>query len=213
MTVYDYSANESLERIYNILKGINPSDVPETLGRMAWDDSLSRITQLLEGSLGGLEDEFLDTVFAIKYGGIWAWTGTAVMTTLSATVYTKITGTFQNASVYVTTGITATPSQDRIYINDVGNYLVHWSVSFEGDPNSEYAIEPYVAGIGLPEAVARARPSSSGTAINVSGEAIEYVSGTAVTVSLYVLPTLASTWFKPRSASIVVQRIGKAAVT
>ncbi len=56
MTIIGYSHNESLERIYHLLR--QETDVPVGPGvlpyeRIAWNESLERILQLLLGALGG----------------------------------------------------------------------------------------------------------------------------------------------------------------
>jgi hypothetical protein len=57
MALKDYSENESLERIYNVLIGTNHIDNEDFLGQMPKNEALTRIAQILEGSLG-------DAVFA-----------------------------------------------------------------------------------------------------------------------------------------------------
>jgi hypothetical protein len=50
--VKSYSENESIERVYNTLKGINPNDAENFLGQMPKNEALARIAQLLENSSG-----------------------------------------------------------------------------------------------------------------------------------------------------------------
>lgn len=53
MALLNYSSNEALERIYLMLSGgANPADTEGTKGQMAFDEALTRIAQLLEGSNG-----------------------------------------------------------------------------------------------------------------------------------------------------------------
>jgi hypothetical protein len=59
MALLNYSSNEALERIYKMLSNAaNPSDTAGYLGQMSFDEALTRIAQLLEGSLGDATFDF-----------------------------------------------------------------------------------------------------------------------------------------------------------
>jgi hypothetical protein len=202
MTVYyNYSSNESLERIYHVLNGDTvPSSMPTTEGEQAWNTSLARIAQLLEGTLTDLHSP-LD-----QYAEIWTWTGTVLMTGLTANIFNKITGTFQNNGNY----LTAVPhyENDNILVTDTGSvYLIEWHADVNGLLTAEYAIEPYVNAVGVPQAVSRVKPSASGTSTCMSGIGVQYISGTSIQVDLRVNPE-AATWIQINSAQLFVRKLG-----
>jgi len=209
MALEHYSSNESLERIYNVLVGVNPADAEETLGQMPYDEALTRIAQVLEGSLGTPVYDPIPGLGA-EYGGIYTWTGTVTMTGIPGgvvgTAWTKITGAFQN-SMLATTNVTPTPSQDKIVLNDIGVWLVSWSATIIGSPDINYKIEPFCM-VGMPQASAGITPYSSGTHAHLSGSGIVYSSGTSVGVSLYILPSVTAAWVRLNSVQLHVQRLG-----
>ena len=201
MTQYDYSANESFERIYTILNGTNPDDVKETLGQRAWNESLGLITQLLEGSLPGQRMSLRTQ----KFGQIYTWTGTVTFTGMT-TAWTKLTGTFQNAGEVSDTGITLQPTSSQILINDWGVYFVSWQMSYIGSPAIDYKVEPYCF-TGMPQAAAQSRPAASCTVTSMGGSGFAEASGSAVAVSLYLLPS-ATAWLVPQVLQLSVLRVG-----
>lgn len=202
-----YSKRESLQRIYNILKG-NPitNASPEILGGDpdSEDESLSHIAAILSGFISG---EVLHEPTSLRhdYGGIYAWTGTSSLTSMTSASYTKITGTFQN-SMY-TDGVTASPSGDRLTLTQSGMYFVQWSLSYIGSSAVTYKVEPYHAALGTPQAAAVSQPYSSGTVVNMSGSGIFIASGSAEVVDLRLLPS-ATAWMIPQTVELWVQRIG-----
>ena len=207
MALLNYSDNEALERIYNALIGNNPTDFDGFLGQMPKDEALTRIAQLLEGSLG-TELSPLQAIadnFNSQYGGIYSWTGSASSMTAIPTSWTRITGAFQN-SMLSNGDVTCQPTQDRILLNDYGRWLVEWQVSYYGSPNIEYMIEPY-CWVGMPQAAATSKPAASGTATVMSGVGVANASGTAVQVSLYIKPS-ATAWFRMMSGQVFVKRLG-----
>lgn len=229
-TVADkWSENESLERIYRMLTGeAVPDDVAEgTWGQEAKNVSLARIAQILEGRLSfdppaaiiatdaemqaGTSDTKLVTPDKLsdvcKYGGIYTWTGTMTFTGMPAS-WTKITGAFQNSMEKYDGDITCQPTSSRILINDVGTYMVEWSMSYIGSPDVIYKIEPY-CWVGMPQAAAQSKPSASGTVTCMAGAGLARVSGTAVEVALYLLPDTASVWFIPQTFQVSIHRVGK----
>ena len=201
MTQYDYSANESLERIKYILDGTNPSDAKETLGQSPWDKSLSYIAQLLEGSLPGRRL----SVLTQKFGEIFTWTGTVTYTGMT-TAWTKITGAFQNSGEVSDTGITLQPTSSQILINDWGVYFVSWQMSYIGSPDIDYKVEPYCF-VGMPQAAAVSTPATSGSVTCMSGSGFAEASGSAVAVSLYLKPS-ATAWLIPQTLQVSVMRVG-----
>lgn len=65
MALLNYSSNEALERIYKMLSASeNPADAEGLLGQMPFDEALTRIAQLLEGSLGDATFDFPDVAAA-----------------------------------------------------------------------------------------------------------------------------------------------------
>jgi len=202
MDVKNYSRNEAFERIYNALIGIDSDDQDGFLGQMAENDAVSRIAQLMEGSLG-LRIRPLDNL-TDQFGGVFVWTGTSVMQSVPA-AWTKLTGTFQNAMLY-SDYITPQPQYDRILINDYGVYDVHWSMSFQGSSDMNYMLEPYCY-VGMPQAAVTVTPIASGSIVNVSGHGYAYASGTAVQVALYIKPGSADAWFKPITGQIEIRKV------
>lgn len=199
---FDYSENESLERIYHILNGdVLLSSAPSTQGDMPHDEALARITMLLDGTLEGLRNP-LD-----KYGQIWAWTGTTLIAGISATSFTKITGTFQNQSNYLS--VTPDWNDDRILVSDSGAvYLIDWSISFVGSPAVGYKFEPFYGGVGIPQAANSATPNTSGTFACASGFGYQYISGSNVAIDLRLLPSITGSWIKPAQVSLGLRRVG-----
>ena len=236
MTRSRYNKRESLNRIVRKLQG-DPivSDTKDVIPGevLSEDEALSDLAELLEGSLPGeslvipaagidfatAEEMYLgasaDTVvspyraeFLNVYGGIYTWTGTAQFTGLSASSYTKITGSFQNnMSSY---GVLLQPGVSNIGIGVYGTYKIEWNMSFYGSSDITYAVEPYVENAGLAEAVARTKPYASGSVANFSGVGYHYLSGTVSTslVDLRVLPS-ATAWMNIDSVSLLVSRVGK----
>ena len=205
MALANYSTNESWERIYNALKGINPNDQEGYLGQMPLQEAWSRLAQLLEDSLG--EDGVIPgTLLANtqRYGSIFTWTGTKTYTGMT-TEWTKLTGCFQNAGQY-SNGITLDPYQARMCINDYGIYFVSWSMSYIGSPNIKYKIEPYCF-VGMPQAAAESTPSTSGSVTSMSGSGFGEASGSAVEVALY-LKSSASAWMIPQVIQLNVLKVG-----
>jgi hypothetical protein len=198
----NYSENESWERIYNGLIGTDPNDQQGFLGQMAQNEALSKIAQLIEGTLG-LRFRPLDAL-TDRFGGIYTWTGTVTMEGIPA-AWTRVSGSFQNSMLY-SDYITPQPTQDRILINDYGVYEVDWSISFQGSPDIEYMFEPY-CWVGMPQAAATVTPIASGSVIEASGSGYAYASGTTVAVSLYTKPSTASAWLKLRTSQIKIRKV------
>ena len=205
MALADYPTNESWERIYNALIGVNPNDQEGYLGQMPLQEAWSRIAQLLEDSLG--EDGVVPgTLMANtqKYGSIYTWTGTVEYTGMTA-AWTKLTGCFQNAGRY-SDDITLDPFSARMRINDWGIYFVSWSMSYIGSPDINYKIEPYCF-VGMPQAAAESTPSASGSVMSMSGSGFAEASGSAVEVALYLKPS-ATAWMIPQVIQVNVLKVG-----
>lgn len=202
-----YSKKESFNRILRILEGAPAAtDQPETLmgDVLSEDSALSDIAELLAGSLPS-QSGMTPPGMVEPYGGIWTWTGTCTMTNITADVFTKITGSFQNSALY--NGVTCQPTQDRVLITgDGGNFEVTWQASILGSPDITYWIEPYNHGVGIPQAVARAKPYASGSAVSLSGHGFTYVTGTSQLIDLRVRPT-ATAWFILDAAQLTVRRV------
>lgn len=204
-----YSKTESLYRILKILKGETITDdrpemalVPEVLSE---DGSLSQIAELMADSLGG-SSLHLPLSIQNDYGEIYTWTGTVALTGLSADIYTKITGTFQNTAY--TLNITGQPTLDRLLLSKSGYYFVSWSTSFQGSSVIEYWIEPYHAAVGIPQAVNRVKPTASGSVAGLSGSGIFLATDANELIDLRVRPN-ATAWFVPNSVTLTVYRIGE----
>lgn len=200
--VKNYSENEAWERIYNGLTGVDPNDAEGFLGQMAQNEAISRIAQLIEGTLG-LRFRPLDAL-TDRFGGIYTWTGTVTMESIPAS-WTRVSGSFQNSMLY-SDYITPQPTQDRILINDYGVYQVEWSISFQGSSDVDYMFEPY-CWVGMPQAAATVTPLSSGSVITASGSGYAYASGSSVAVSLYVKPSAADAWLKLVTSQIKVRKV------
>lgn len=200
-----YSMTESLYRILKVLKGETIADDRPEMALptevLSPDGSLSQIAELLAGSLGG--STLHNPVGA--YGEIYAWTGTVALTGYPADVYTKITGTFQNNGLYDNT--TPQYNLDRIYLSKSGDYFVSWSASFQGSSAIRYWIEPYHNAAGIPQAVGKVQPSSSGSSVNVAGSGIFQATVDGELIDLRVRPN-ATAWFVPNSVTLTVYRVG-----
>lgn len=167
MAQQKYSHNESLERIYTMLSGgADPSDTPGTLGQTAWDESLSKIAQLLEGSLGDASFT-MPTAIPHGYGGIYVSTGT-VSQSFAGTTWSKVTGAFTNSMVG--TDITADWNDDRILLNTVGTYFVEYKLNLLSSNGGSVSLRarPYYDATAMPAAESATVFSSSGSA-TVSG--------------------------------------------
>lgn len=205
MPLYNYSIQESAERIYNALIKTDPDDAECFLGRMSLNESFARIAQLMENTLG--VDGYLPNLLlknTQRFGSIYTWTGTVTLTGMT-TSWTKITGTFQNAGRY-SSGITLDPNQARIRINDYGIYFVSWEMSYIGSPDINYKIEPYCY-VGMPQAAAESTPATSGSVTSMSGSGFGEASGSAVEVALY-LQTSNTAWMIPQVIQLNVLKVG-----
>jgi len=207
MTVWRYSAKESLNRIYRVLKGEpEPNATPDdmTYEVLSENQALSQIAQLLEGTNPADNGNVPNAL--VRYGGVWTWTGTTTFTAIGTT-FSKITGTFQNNQDDV--GVTSDYYNDRIVINDIGTYFVAWQMSFFGSPDIMYTAEPYNAAIGIPQAAASSVGSSgTSSAHSMSGNGYTYVSGTAVQIDLRVKAS-ATAWLQPWRLQLNVMRVSK----
>jgi hypothetical protein len=206
MPSYNYKKDESLERIRSILVGINPNDAGNYLGQKSENESLSDIAQILEDTLG-ISGVIPGTLLANtqKFGAIYTWTGTVVYTGMTS-AWTKLTGCFQNAGEYSSSGITLEPNNARILINDWGIYFVSWQLSYIGSPDVDYKVEPYCF-VGMPQAVAQSRPYSSGTITSMGGSGFAEASGTAVDVALYLYSSVTA-WMIPKALQLNVMKVG-----
>ena len=205
-----YSKKESLDRIRRILLGIPAaSDEPDiTLqdALLSEDESLSEIAEIMADSLSGYSLTLPDAIHN-DYGEIYCWTGTVAIEGLTADVYTKITGTFQNESY--SDGVTCSPTTDKMTTTKTGYYLVTWSASFQGSSDVVYWIEPYRAAVGIPQAKAQVKPYASGSSVNLAGSGIFRSTSAAEAIDLRVRPDTASSWFVPNSATLTIYRIGE----
>lgn len=206
MNLKNYSVQESAERIYNSLLGRNPDDAECYLGRKSLNESMARIAQLMENSLG--TTGYLPTILqknSQRYGAIYTWTGTVEYQGMTAS-WTQITGAFQNSGKHSALGVRSEPNNARILINDYGIYFVSWQMSYIGSPDINYKVEPY-CWVGMPQAAAESTPSASGSVITMSGCGFAEASGTAVNVALY-MSTSNTAWFVPRSLQLNVIKVG-----
>lgn len=204
-----YNKTEALYRILKVLKGETITDdrpdvalVPEVLSE---EGSLSQIAELMADSLGGSSFHLPSSV-QNDYGEIYTWTGTVALTGYPANVYTKITGSFQNTAY--TSNVTGQPTLDRMLLSKSGYYFVSWSATFQGSSAIEYWIEPYHDAVGIPQAVARTKPSSSGSSVNIAGSGIFRSTAASELIDLRVRPN-ATAWFVPNALSLTVYRIGE----
>jgi len=202
-----YSTKEAFNRTLRSWQGKTITyDYPDSLQGeiLSEDEAASDFAELMEDSL---PSEAPTIPHAInKYAAIWVWTGTSSMESLTASVFTKITGTFQNNSNYV--GLTPQYQNDRILVTDSGAiFRVVWQVSFLGSPDIVYNVEPYANALGIPQAVAEVKPSASGT-VSISGEGYQYISGTSIQVDLRVKPVGATGWMVLKAAQLSVERVG-----
>lgn len=205
-----YSKKEAYNRILRILMGETETDDRPDVGLdgeiLSEDHAISKIAELMADSLPGYSFHLPDAV-ANDYGEIYAWTGTSTMTGLTVDVYTKITGTFQNTAYY--DNVTCSPTLDRMTLSKAGYYFVSWSATFYGSSAITYWIEPYRAATGVPQAVAKAMPYASGSAVNIAGSGIFRSTAESEVVDLRVRPDVASAWIKFESLTLSVYRIGE----
>lgn len=205
-----YSKKESLDRIRRILLGIAvASDEPDKTLQgqlLSEDESLSEIAEIMADSLPGYSFTLPEAI-QNDYGEIYTWTGTSSIDGLSIDVYTKITGSFQNTAHY--SNVTCTPLSSNMTLSKTGYYFVSWSCSFQGSPDVIYWLEPYQDGVGIPQAVAKVKPSASGSSVNLAGSGIFDVTDTDEVIDLRVRPDTASAWFVPNSITLSVYRIGE----
>jgi len=204
----DYSKKEALDRIVRILMDKEAgSATPDTTLQdelRSEDKSVSDIAKLMADALSG-ENLFFPAQSRQDYGLIYTWTGTATITGLTADVFTKITGTFQNSGYC--DGVTGQPTNDRLLLSRTGYWFVDWQLSFIGSPDITYRVEPYHAALGTPQAVAEITPAASGT-VSISGCGIFIASGTSELIDLRVNPS-ATAWLVPRAVQLRVLRMHK----
>jgi len=87
-----------------------------------------------------------------------------------------------------------------------GTFLFDFNISFRGSSAINYAIEPYVGSLGIPQAVGRITPMASGSITQVNGHGYQYVSG-STTFDLRLQPS-AEAWMVIESISFTVERAG-----
>lgn len=193
MALLNYSSNEALERIYKMLSAAtDPDDQEGLLGQMPFDEALTRIAQLLEGSLGdasfSLPSAAIATVAEVnagtdntviltpyghtishEYGGIYVSTGTVEQSFVAST-WTKITGAFQNYTAEDSGAeITCDFNDDRLVLNETGVWFIQYQfmvVSPNGG-NATVLVRPYASGTAYAEAQTTMVLSPSGTAVAI----------------------------------------------
>lgn len=206
---FKYSKKEALDRIVRILIGSPESgeepDINLQGALRSEDDSVSDIANILADTLPGY-NATLPVEMKQDYGEIYAWTGTATMTGLSASAYTKVTGTFQNSGY--NDRVTCTPASDRMTLTNTGYWFVDWQLSFQGSPDITYKFEPYHAALGMPQAAAEITPNASGSVQHVGGCGIFIASGSSEAIDLRVICS-ATGWLIPRVAQLRVFRMHK----
>lgn len=203
MALLNYSVNESLERIYIALSGgADPSDVDGLLGQMPVNEALTRIAQLLEGSLGVATLTLPDAI-PHGYGGIYVSTGTANQA-FTLNTWAKVTGAFQNSMVG--TDLTADYNDDRIVLNDVGTYFIEYRLSLlsSNGGNATLRARPYADSVAVPAAESSVVFSGSGSA-SISGFATLQVASANTEIDLRLYPS-ASINIKVASAQFYAHR-------
>lgn len=236
MALLHYSENESLERIYKMLSAAdNPDDIEGLLGQMSRDEALTRIAQLLEGSLGSAtlslpsamaataeqanarSADAVNTVmitpashhWAHEFGGIYVATGT-VNQAFPQTTWTKITGTFHGYMQDSGSEIDSDWNDDRIVVDEPSDYLAAYQISWWtwSGATPKLQVQVYVNGTAQPQTRAIQTMGASGTVSSISGIGmVDIVSGTYA-VDLRVSASAASTVHIETAQLTVTKMVG-----
>lgn len=125
MTVQRYSEEESVQRIYRLLKGETLSnDAPETLtgDKLSTNESLSRIAELLQGSLPGEAASLPSSIG--RYGSMYGNNVTIVVDVVVSGTFYLVSGTVTQGEL---NGFTF-GAGGKLFVQEEGNYLITYSL-------------------------------------------------------------------------------------
>lgn len=209
MTIQKYSAREALDRIYRLFRGDTLADTPEVLTPPIYseDESLSRLAELLNGSLPG-ESAVLPSAVSItylehEYGEIYTSTGTVTM--VVGTSATKITGSF-HVNGLSTSNITPDFNDDRIVINSVGSYFVALQLSFSGTAAATFTVQGYLDSVAQPQIKTIRKLNAAGDVGSISAVGRINVTGTNTALELYVNADGSSKNFLIQAGQVTVSK-------
>ena len=105
-----------------------------------------------------------------EYGGIYVQTGTASQA-FTAGVWTKITGAFQNYAENSGAEINCDWNDDRIIINEVGEYFAGYNISLytDGAAMTTVDVQVFASGSACPATMSKGQWVVSGSYAFISG--------------------------------------------
>lgn len=195
-----YSSNESLDRIYRLLKGETISETPEALPppKRSENESLSMIAELLANTLEGE----IGVSPLSEYGGVYTNTSTQVyaLTSGSATQINSLSSNMANST-------NVTSNAGVLTINRKGKYQVAYAFAVQGTAAVEYRITPYWNITAQPQLDSRVRITATGTAQHVGGVGILDVTTTGATLDFRALSVTHGAHFTVRDGQAMIHRI------
>ncbi len=233
MTKRNYNIKESLNRILRIFQGkAETSEYADTLsGRiLSHNQAFSDFAQLLAATLAGETAELPGSLVATvaeanaessnvkaltplshswihEYGGIYIETGT-VEQSLTADVWTKITGAFQNFTEDSGGEIFCDWNDDQIVINEIGVFLVSYQLSVLTNDGGEATLQLQVFNSGSAMGMTRSEmefDASGSCAVMSAFAPIEImVTGTPVDIRARPDTTIV---VKAKAGQLLVQRM------
>ena len=233
MTRQRYNIKESLNRILRMFQGkAEASESPNTMSGeiLSHNQAFSDLAELLAGSLPSetaelpaslkatvaqANAEAVDTValtplshtWIHEYGGIYIQTGT-VEQSLTADVWTKITGAFQMYTEDSGGEILCDWNDDRIVINEVGTFLVSYQMSLWTTDGADARLQLQVFRSGTAMGMTRSEVvfDNSGTCLSMSAFAPVPILVTGTPLDIRGRPD-ATIVIAPKAGQFLVQRM------
>ena len=233
MTRQRYNIKESLNRILRMFQGKEEaSESPDTLSGeiLSHNQAFSDLAELLAGSLPSetaelpaslkatvaqANAEAVDTValtplshtWIHEYGGIYIQTGT-VEQSLTADVWTKITGAFQMYTEDSGGEIFCDWNDDRIVINEVGTFLVSYQLSVLTLDGGETTLQLEVFNSGTAAGMTRSEMEfdASGSCAVMAAFAPVAILVTGTPLDIRARPDATMT-IKAKAGQLLVQRM------
>jgi hypothetical protein len=160
-----YSPNESFERIYRVLIGEIHDDRPDLLGQMPYNESLSKIAQVLEGSL----PNFVIPGAVSRYGCMHADNVTGTVAIGATDTMYAVTGSM---SAGLLDGFTFR-SNSELICGFTGKYVINYSLSIlSSSANQEVETTIMVNGIASTELSAHTEATGISKPYCLSGSAV-----------------------------------------
>ena len=228
-----YYIKESLNRILRMFQGKEePSESPNTLSGeiLSHNQAFSDLAELLAGSLPNETAELPDSLTASvaqanaeaddtvaltplshtwihEYGGIYIETGTA-QPSLTADVWTKITGAFQYYTEDSGGEILCDWNDDQIVINEVGTFLVSYQMSLGTVDGAEARLQLQVFSSGTAMGMTRSEIvfDNSGSCLSMSAFAPVSILVTGTPVDIRGRPD-STIVIAPMAGQLLVQRM------